>query len=1049
MTMVNLFTQWRSILPAGQQWVADTRATVLKNNLWQIMLKNGLSTAIAIAIGVIPQIVAVHGHSTFYGAMATAFGQPGRRFGQMTETVSLIGIGSLLGVGWGDFGLWLSSLVDESNVNASWAIRAVIFFLGVVVHGLVRSAAPRLFHLLFFFTLVNLGILTAATKDVILAAATSVIYPVFTAIGVMIVINVTIYPQFSSGFLGKTTIETLGEAVNSVLATGDWFLSDMTAISPSDPDQTPREALSARLAALSGKKESLRSCLGSCKAVQSECNFELVYAVLPPRSLKPISVTMMARLVQITICLINACEGKFALADSELDTSGGEESEEKGKRAKPSPGPKTSPKATKHIWRLDSIKPIRQIESGDLDLLEHVMSPIRQPVRALQEDMKEAVDLVMSALAYCYDVPHLPSGSVAPDGLMLEEIDIRTERFTLALQQFNLESAEALKRASATTYGKNLFGDITPRIETHLVSSFLINFGQAAGKVLEMLKHARVLVERRQHRNGRRRLYWPRISWIKWLTTGGELDGNMLPENARKEVRAGYGLTEDDNSNTSTEVLTEPKRDEEAGDTHHIQPTVSDRGKIPRRKGPSKSTSSNALWLRGLIADTVEFLLDSGDLGFALKMTIATLLLTTYSLHLSWPAFVPSFNPWYVSVRGSWATFQLILVFEVSIGTSFQAFFLRALGTIIGCSIGIVAFEIGQGNLAVLIIVLAIGLIPANYLNSATRYNKAGVITIISLAVVGISTVVPVNQDPPWLTYAKRMVCFLIGGIVAVVVEMILFPVRARDRLVESLASSIKQISIMEASVAAGVDSAENVDIKSLALNASFTNAKEKAEQALSAAQTFLPFCLSEPRIKGNFKGQTLVYGEMIHVLFQIMDRMENMQHIRKLYGSSVLEELHAEVMPYRRNVAGCITLSLFAVDEALTTRLPLPQFLPSSRVAQLRYVARVRELLLDRKEQVSKDEMDARLSTVPQQRPLDNETMMSMTRQNFLAWNASSAGMMEIIEYLEELVDLAKLLVGVNAFRSGMLERPRFHEYLAKTKMRDSDGVLAKPKMS
>ena len=39
----------------------------------------------------------------------------------------------------------------------------------------------------------------------------------------------------------------------------------------------------------------------------------------------------------------------------------------------------------------------------------------------------------------------------------------------------------------------------------------------------------------------------------------------------------------------------------------------------------------------------------------------------------------------------------------------------------------------------------------------------------------------------------------------------------------------------------------------------------------------------------------------------------------------------------------------------------------------------------------------------------------------------------MEIIEYLEELLDLVKRLVGVNAFRSGMLERPRYRRQVRK----------------
>jgi hypothetical protein len=242
----------------------------------------------------------------------------------------------------------------------------------------------------------------------------------------------------------------------------------------------------------------------------------------------------------------------------------------------------------------------------------------------------------------------------------------------------------------------------------------------------------------------------------------------------------------------------------------------------------------------------------------------------------------------------------------------------------------------------------------------------------------------------------------------------------------------------MEASVAIGIDSTANIVIKSHTINASFTNAKEKAEAALTAARTFLPFTLSEPRLKGSFKGQALIYNEIIYVLFQIIDRMDNMLHMRKTYGSSVLEEFNEKVLPYRRNVAASITLTLFAVHEALTTRLPLPQFLPSCRVAQLRYIRRVREVMLDQADSAPGSSAASAFLTKDSRRgstPL--HVLKSITRQNFLSWNAGTAGMMEIIEYLEELVDLAKLLVGVNAFRTGMLERPNFHEYILKMKAR------------
>ncbi|KAI0117699.1 hypothetical protein GGR51DRAFT_499768 [Nemania sp. FL0031] len=1036
--------RWKSGLPRGcQQLLGNVAENLRKASVWQPMLKNVLSTIIVIIIGVLPAVVKVYGTSTFLGAMTSIFGQPGQRFGKLVETLSLIASGTLLGLGWGNLGLYLSSLVYDYNINAAWAIRAFFFVLAVVMHGVLRSSAPRLFQLVFFFLLINISVLTSSAKAVALSVFKTVIYPIFTAIGVVILVNVTIFPQFSGGFLGTSTIETLSEAIDSFQEAGDWFMSKSE---DGDNEETSPKALRTRLAALNNKKPKLRALLSSCKTVQSECNFELVFAVLPPRSLKPISVTMMTRLVQVTTSLINACESKFAL--EACDEKGDVLDEHNSQYESDS---SSDEGMAEHQRNINLIKPIREIESGDIDILENIMSDIRHPAKEMQSQIRDAVRLITSALAYCYDVSQLPSGSSKPDGILLQETDIRMGIFTEALAKFDIDSAIALESAAVATDDHDSTGKIAPRMETHLVSSFLISISQAARQVLEMLRHARILVERRQTRRGYRRLYWPHISWKKWLTSGGERDGNVLPEKARKEARAGHGsiednINEDDESaSNSTDTLLRPMNDEETGASSFGEKALHEDENGLRREGTQKSRRNIILRIRGLAADTVESFQGSDDLAFALKMAVAAILVT-------WPAFVPSLNGWYGSVRGSWATLQLILVFEVSIGTTFLGFFLRALGTILGCSIGIIAWEAGQGNRIVLVVILAIGLLPSSYIHLATQYVKAGIICMISLSVVGMATVVRTNADEPWQIYIKRLICFLVGGTVAVLVEMILYPVRARDRLVESLVSSISQISIMESSVAMGVDSSSALDTKSQALNENFKSAKWKAEQALDAARTFLPFCLTEPRIKGNFKGQALVYGEMIYVLFQIAERMDNMLHIRKLFGSSILEELHEEILPYRRNVAGCVTLTLFVVQEALITRLPLPQFLPSSRVAQLRSIARIRELLLARGQGAPTDDNAAtKIATISEQSPsmtIDGTVPKTMTRQDFLAWKASSAGMMEIIEYLEELVDLAKLLVGVNAFRSGLLERTKFHEYSARMKALKSEVQAANLKL-
>lgn len=276
--------------------------------------------------------------------------------------------------------------------------------------------------------------------------------------------------------------------------------------------------------------------------------------------------------------------------------------------------------------------------------------------------------------------------------------------------------------------------------------------------------------------------------------------------------------------------------------------------------------------------------------------------------------------------------------------------------------------------------------------------------------------------------FYKRLVAFLVGSLVAIIVEVFIYPVRARHRLVESLASAVLQVQSMQAAVSIGIDSPDKPNFRSNRLHHRFSHARNKAQAALTAAETFLPFCLKEPRLKGSFRPLEPVYKEIIYVLHQILDRMDNIMDLRRSYGSSILEDLNAEVYAYRRNVAASNNLMLFAVHEAFTTRLPLPQFIPSSRLAQSRLVNRVREIIASRALQ-----SDGVQSMAFRNR--EQSTVSIITERKFLSWNANTAGHMEVIEYLEELVELTKLLVGVNAFRSGLLERPQYKDYVQHAK--------------
>ena len=101
------------------------------------------------------------------------------------------------------------------------------------------------------------------------------------------------------------------------------------------------------------------------------------------------------------------------------------------------------------------------------------------------------------------------------------------------------------------------------------------------------------------------------------------------------------------------------------------------------------------------------------------------------------PLFVPAASLLTYSV---WAALQLVLITEVAIGTSIVTFIVRAAGTSLGCLWGWAAYEAGNGNEIVCAAMICIGTIPAVYVQLGSKYPKAGMVAIVSMSVVALST---------------------------------------------------------------------------------------------------------------------------------------------------------------------------------------------------------------------------------------------------------------------------------------------------------------------
>lgn len=81
-----------------------------------------------------------------------------------------------------------------------------------------------------------------------------------------------------------------------------------------------------------------------------------------------------------------------------------------------------------------------------------------------------------------------------------------------------------------------------------------------------------------------------------------------------------------------------------------------------------------------------------------------------------------------------------MFVFEVAIGTSIMSFFIRAIGTTLGSLWGWAAYEARGGDPVVCTAMLFIGIIPAVYVQLESQHAKAGMVAMVSMSVVALST---------------------------------------------------------------------------------------------------------------------------------------------------------------------------------------------------------------------------------------------------------------------------------------------------------------------
>lgn len=963
--------------------------------LAQRIFKCVFNSTIALIFCLIPKVVDVLGDEPAMLPLISVMVHPGRRFGTMIEAVIFCISGLLLGNSYALLGRFLAQkaltpeklhLVDKlqkvenyQNYRTALAILAVFEIIMLFFHGWMRSISHKFFAMVFpLFLVVHFTFMDNLKTDAGTIAKSFTI-PFFLGIAISLACNLLIFPEFGSSYLGRSMIITLNELHSTIDSTVQFFISvgnDTSLFKVECPS----------LAQLTKKKQSLRAKLNSTQAVLQECMYEISYSYLSPAQLRNIIEVLKSQLSYVS-ALINASQLEFTLLNDNSTTEG----------------------------------------ENDNKLLITVLERARIPIFELQKVISDSLYVIKVGIAKSYDVDFSsisksPSIELQDFDLESEDFDARINTLARAMAEFDITFRKELDNLN-TEYEDYL----SPNDDMFLLSSFLMNLKETANAVCNIMKETKLIYEYRltQERKG----FFGRKVWFSFLTSSDQLKGWF---SANSNDLANANETASLNGDTQSKIYL-------GDDDRPRRKSMSTENEFFENVAAKRKQTIHHNYFDKIIVNSLAFYEKfKPHFRFGIQITVGLMV-------ASFPMFIPKSREWYVDIRGTWIGFVCILVLEPQVGSTFFVFFLRGVGVISGAAWGYLSYvaAINQTNPYLETIVTIFGAIPGYYYFLGTPYVKAAIIGIISIYIVLLSSALPSEIGGSILqNFGKRCLAMIYGGAVALICQLIIFPIKARDELIYEVSDAIGMIAKLQLIYAVGLNGEDSKLSMTEERYENYKKLSATAKSALTRADAYRGSARKEPRLKGNYQDIERVFYEIIFILREVLDRMDNIVLLRKVYGSAIIEEFNSTVFSYRRQVTASINNNLRAVQCALMTKAPLPQYLPSSKIAQQRLIKKVTEVVQEKYPIIKKENNESSDSEGDSQifvefrghghRP-DSSHREHLLKEKFLSWNASSSATEEVIDYLEELVELIKVLVGVHEFKYGFLSRSLYSDYAAK----------------
>ncbi|CAD6900590.1 unnamed protein product [Tilletia controversa] len=335
--------------------------------------------------------------------------------------------------------------------------------------------------------------------------------------------------------------------------------------------------------------------------------------------------------------------------------------------------------------------------------------------------------------------------------------------------------------------------------------------------------------------------------------------------------------------------------------------------------------TKTAIIYRVRVSNALRNFKESRHVRFGLKLSIGCLI-------LSLPAWLPGNNArkWWYGERGQWALISYVWCLETSTGATVRVATFRMIGTVAGAVYGYVIWLICGQNAFGLAFFIILAELFAAYMMLETTAQGIGVVFALTFPIIAL---IPYFQQIPSsvaILAWERGYMVVIGIIFALLINLLLWPFHARVQLVLHIARATGRLQRLYLSLSRQMLNTDQVTTRHT--RKAFERLERSILKTLAQSRSLIALMSLEVSLAPK---PTVLLGKIINHLARIADLLVGLRLCRE---HAMKGKLHAHlvlnVLENRTELISAILISFFAVGASVRNRTPLPQFLPSARVA-------------------------------------------------------------------------------------------------------------------